>query len=288
MQPTSVSRLNFSFDILSERYAAALDRIRSWHVPLAPQSRLLAYQDHISLHLRERRRSWSQGELAEWASELRVIAEIVEIVEAFSTAPTAEELTLLHRIAKGPVVVASDSDMTALEAQYELYLRAVAVSGGFDVKVGDPDLRLTYEGVSFPLEAKRPRRLERLDDRLKDGIKQVETKGGHGIVAISVDMLVRDLGRLLVSPSRSLTGHVLGGLLQNLVTSNRSSLSARTERTSAAAILLTLRAGLFLADEQRLSVAAGFLLLGLTNDPTPRPAFTAFHNAFTKYNSRAS
>ncbi len=286
MQDKTTGFYTLPFDDLALRYASALDRLRSWDVRFGVGSRLLVYQDLIQTSLSKRGMEWSRSDLATWAADLRIVAEIIEIVEAFTDTPTLNELALLKRIATGPARTTQDSQMSALEAQYELYLRSVARAAGLNVTIGDPDLRITLEGHTVPLEAKRPRRLKRFDDNLRRGIRQVEAKGQFGIVAISLDMLAWDPRILFEVPSQDDTRPRLARLIHEVLRTQHSSLVNRTEPTTASGLLLTLRLGVFRTDDQGLAVSSALYLLGLQNEPSP--VLLALAAAIDAYSSRAS
>lgn len=174
------------------------------------------------------------------AFDLREIDEIVEIVGAFDGDPDSESMRRLRVLPQGQEGPDEEGNTRARDTQYELLLWSALAAAGIDAALSEPDVAVTHDGEVFCLEAKRPKTLPRLDDRLKKAASQLKGRG-PSIVAISLDLLVRPTGQLLhvqraeeFSPAvAQLALTVLAGELHHIVN--------RVKGTDIAALVFTTR-----------------------------------------------
>ena len=114
------------------------------------------------------------SEATAWALafDLREIDEICEVVEAFSGVPDPEAIRRLSILPLGQEGPDEETNAAARDAQYELLLWSALTRGGVEAVLTDPDVAVTVNGSVHYLEAKRPKKKARLDDRLKKAVSQ--------------------------------------------------------------------------------------------------------------------
>ena len=223
------------------RYEATLDRLTALGLRIAQSSRLHAYLGRLRQVTNDPSPFVSVALANQLTFDLREIDELIEIVEAVAEAPTPAELDRLRLIQKGHETPDEPTADKARDAQYELYLRAVLAKGGLDVEFHEPDLVVTAAGRKVHLAAKRPTSLARLDDRLRDAIGQVARYPGPGIVAISLDQIIRPRKGLLVVPTTAALQPAVADLVDLFLFENRLSMSRRVAGKALAALFLTTR-----------------------------------------------
>jgi hypothetical protein len=230
-----------SFATQLERYGSALGRLESMHVRLAAGCRLRAYQKRLT-QLTVDPRSAVESQLVFTATyDLREIDEINEIVENLPATLDTATLDLLQRVAGGSEHPDDELDAPAREAQYELYLGTMLRRGGIPARHGKPDLVASWHNEEFFIEAKRPASVKRFDDRLRSAVHQVRTLIRPGIIAISLDQLVRPAERLMVVDDFDALAPAVDDLVTKFVFEQAHILRERLPNEQIAALLLTAR-----------------------------------------------
>lgn len=183
------------------RYETALDRLIALDLRIAQSSRLNAYLRRLRQVTNDPSPYVDLALADQLTFDLREIDELIEIVEAVPQAPTPAELDRLRLVQKGHENPDEPTADKARDAQYELYLRAVFGKGGLQVEFREPDLVVAVAGREVHIAAKRPTSLARFDDRFRDAIDQIERCPPPGVVAISLDRVIRPRKGLLAVPS---------------------------------------------------------------------------------------
>lgn len=228
------------FTSLLGRYTAALGSLQNWGIAISPSSRLRAYEKGLDEAIRNPNPYVEAAFAHQMMFDLREIDEIIEIVGSFGASPSENELKRLRLLSAGTDLPDDDATARAREAQYELYLRAVLSKAGSAI-LGDPDLMVAIEGITFPIEAKRPGSLPRFDDRLREAVGQLEARGNKGVVAISLDQVLRPRGHFVKVPTREALPKATFSLLQEFADGQQGVIRKRVENRPVTALLLTAR-----------------------------------------------
>ncbi len=227
------------FGQILERYQAALERLRGWGVAIAPNSRLMAYEARLVEADRVAPGLVTEEFTHQFIVDLREIDEIITIASSFPSPPTLAELELLRRLVGGAEHPDDERGSPPREAQFELVVRSLLGDRGVELLVGNPDLTITYKGESYPLEAKRPGSERRFDDRLREASSQISLRGKPGIVAISMDEVLRPHGAFLVMKKREALGFAINQLIREYVERHKRAIAQRVAGKNVACILLT-------------------------------------------------
>lgn len=173
---------------LHDRYVDSLGAIEALNVPLHQQGRLRQYAAQLEV-LAHQAGPKALSPL-EQHHLLREVSELNEIVE-FLDGKDPEFMGRLRVLAKDPESPAVPSQHSpGRDAQFELVLRSILKKSGLEPRLGTPDLWLGDGDATLVIEAKRPRRNSRVQDRVRKAIKQVRTSGRPGLIALSLDHVV--------------------------------------------------------------------------------------------------
>lgn len=201
------------FDELGDILAWAADR------GISLQSRFHIYKRNIEwlrAHDGENDRSRIYAQLASEGKLNEILSTMTESIELVETIPALRRLNvdipkeLLRRAFSGPADI-SREDHTSNEARnamFELSVAAMAARRGLTPTLSNtnPDVSFEFEARRVKIECKRILSVNRMIERLREGIKQLEksmqgTISDIGIVAISLSKLVNPGDRFLVSDS---------------------------------------------------------------------------------------
>jgi hypothetical protein len=189
-----------SFEATLSQYEIALARLQDWGLQPSPTSRIARYRDLLRESVERDPPYAPQRDLERLSFVLLEISEIIEIVEAFEP-PTPRARCRLALLVKGGVHPDDETSSPARDAQYELWLCAFLRRKRLPCLLGDPDLRLRWKGTTVPLEAKRPGSMRSLNDRYRKALHQLDPYPQGGIVAISLDLMLRPRGKVLYAQS---------------------------------------------------------------------------------------
>ncbi len=168
--------------------------------------------------------------------------ELIFIIESFADNPTSAELERLRMLPGGTENPDHESSGKARDAQFELFLRAMFIQSDIGIEMGSPDLLVSYEQVTFPIEAKRPGSPRRFDDRLRKAINQLERQESCGVVAISLDHVIRPRGGYLIVREQTNIAEAVLGLVDIYLMENLRRIASRLQgKSKVAAMLFILR-----------------------------------------------
>ena len=223
------------------RYSSARSKLESLGVRIAPNSRLRNAESRLAGLPPDPKTPIPRAVADQLLFDLREIDEIILIGESFAEAPTPEEAALLRLLPGGTDNPDDDLVGRSRDAQFELFLRAAILRGGGRVRVGSPDLLLLDPRGELPIEAKRPTSLARLDDRLHGAVRQLARASAPGIVAMSLDHVIRPPGGILgVTTAGELNGSV-GRLMSDFLQQNVRDRARRLQGRNVAGLLLMFR-----------------------------------------------
>jgi hypothetical protein len=262
------------FRPLLERYRAALGQLATWGIRISPHSRLRRYEQRLAGVGDDPSQPVDAELMSSLMFDLREIDEITEIVESFSTPPTDAESKKLRLVATGAEHPDDEVQSAARDGQYELFLRSVFIRSPVEVTAGEPDLMVKWRSREIPVEAKRPKSIDRLDDNLRKAVEQLDRHEEHGIVAISFDQALRPAHHHLSVSRREQMTAMPNDLLEAVVTQRAHAMANRVRHRNVAALLFTLRIPSQVASTGQLSLATGFHLEALV--PESHPGYTAF------------
>lgn len=80
-----------------------------------------------------------------------------------------------------------NSNTPGRDTQFELYLAAIALRAGMSpVEYDEPDVTCTVDGIRFGIAAKRLKSINRFEERVKEGAKQIRRANIPGIIAVDL------------------------------------------------------------------------------------------------------
>ncbi len=238
--PVQVDEYN-DFASLLKRYSAALTRLEDLGVRISAASRLRAYERRLQQVLDDPRPA-VEGELVfALAFDLREIDEIIEVVDFLPVAPDPHVLRLLRQLQGGGDNPDREEATSAREAQYELYLGTVLRRGGITTTHGAPDLVANWAQRLHYIEAKRPSSALRVDDRLRSAVHQVRRLPRPGVIALSLDQVIRPPDTILSAPQLSSVAPEVERQVSRFVMANVAVWRRRLAGEPIDAMLLTAR-----------------------------------------------
>jgi len=225
------------------RYRGAMKIIGELGIKIPQQSRLLRYEKRWAAILRQ------PGELLRLPEtdatqimfEFREMDELSVIAESLPSSLNSQEVDRLQLIVGGNLNPDEDQDTRARNAQFELFLRAAFVRAGADVTLGSPDLMVRFNDVEFPVEAKRPGSEGAFEDRLHEGANQIHKLNRFGVVALSVDQIIRPKGGFLLLKSTSDLAPAATAHMRDFMRKKLRVMARRIRGKRVAATLLVVR-----------------------------------------------
>ncbi|MBI5141703.1 MAG: hypothetical protein HZA20_05855 [Nitrospirae bacterium] len=232
-----------SFESLSSRYSHCLSALTLKGIGIAGASRLRTYAQRLEQAMLDPRTAVEPELIATATFDLREIDEIIEIVNHLPNQPDQATLDLLRKLSGGTDHPDDEIGAVSREAQYELYIGTVLRQAGLQVKHGEPDLVAEWRGRNFFIEAKRPSSPNRVDDRLRSAIHQIRRlpTPTTGIIALSLDQVLRPLGGLLTVKSLDDISATVVRLIQGFVTNNSRVWRNRLQGQPVSALIMTAR-----------------------------------------------
>jgi hypothetical protein len=220
--------------------------------------------------------------------DLREVDELNEIVAAFASPPSSIALSKLRQLTQGSLNPDDDTTTAARDTQYELFLYAILSNSGLVVELGEPDLLVSSKSGTFPIEAKRPGLASRVDERLHAAVKQVRARQQTGIVALSLDQVIRPRGQYMSVATPEIIADAVSLEVEKFVQGRRAALWRRSVRGPIAGIIFT-------AVVPGKTTATGMLVTGRSIRfevlPDAAPAAKAIvmevHGAISKYMKRS-
>jgi hypothetical protein len=231
-----------SFSRLLERYRACLTRLERNDTRIAATSRLRAYEARLTM-LAEGDASAPVSEqvVNTTAFDVRETDEIIEIVENLPNALDVSINSLLTKLHKGTQNPDEEASAAARDAQYELYLGSVLRRAGLEPQHGSPDLAVIWNGTTYCIEAKRPGSVSRVDDLLRAAVQQLERLPAGGIVALSLDQVLRPEGQLLTARHPNHIARAIVDLMDKFLGQHQQMFAARLRNRKVLGVLLTAR-----------------------------------------------
>jgi hypothetical protein len=150
-------------------------------------------------------------------------------------------LQLLRQLPSGGDNPDREDATLARDAQYELYLGTVLRRAGITASHGVPDLVADWGQRQHYIEAKRPSSPARVDDRLRSAIHQVRKLPKSGIIALSLDQVIRPSNSILSAPELSYVAPDVARRVEHFVVANGPMWKKRLAGEPVDAMLLTAR-----------------------------------------------
>lgn len=150
------------------------------------------------------------GRLTEILSTYTESIELFETISALRQHGVTVPLALLRKVFSGPVDLFRENPTSseARNGMFELSMGAMAARRGLHPTLSDtnPDVAFRFEDRFVKMECKRVLSEKRIEERLKEGVKQLEKTVNPnsldvGLVAISLSKLANPGDRYLVSAS---------------------------------------------------------------------------------------
>ena len=230
-----------SFESLLARYRQALTQLESHGIQIAGGSRLRIYERRLQQVVSDPRPALEEELVFAVAFDLREIDELIEIVNHLPVPLDPPAFDLLKKVCGGNDNPDDELAATAREAQYELYLGAVLRRAGIAAKHGAPDLAAPYQDEIFFIEAKRPSSTSRVDDRVRSAIHQIRRLSSPGIIAMSLDQVLRPTRGILAVRGFDDLAPAVDQLIRNFIFENVNLWRKRLTKEPLAALLLTAR-----------------------------------------------
>jgi len=230
-----------SFESLLSRYRHCMSALTLKGIGIGGTSRLRTYEQRLEQAIIDPRTAVEPELIAAATFDLREIDEIIEIVNYLPNQPDRATLDLLRKLSGGADHPDDEIGAASREAQYELYIGTVLRRAGLPVKHGEPDLVVGWKGRDFFIEAKRPSSPDRVDDRLRSAIHQIRRLPTAGIIALSLDQVLKPPGGLLIVKSFDDISATVVRLVQGFVADNSRIWRNRLIGQPVSALLMTAR-----------------------------------------------
>lgn len=265
------------FDALLRRYRTALATLESIGVRVSSNSRLHAYERRLQKSLDDPRPALEGDFVYRMAFDLREVDEVVEIVDFLPSHVDQSTLKLLKSLHVGSEDPDDETGAAAREAQYELYVGAVLRRAGIEARHGAPDLTARWSGREHYIEAKRPSSARKVDDRLRSAVHQLRALSQPGIIAISLDQVIRPGKTILSADYLDAVAPEIARLVQVFLHANMGMWRSRIAGEPVAALLLTARLPARLGTTGHLVLGSNVHaeLIARDDDPSGSAAFIA-------------
>lgn len=175
-----------------------LKRLSTWGLSIPPSNRIeraIALTDAVNA---ERLSLGTEENRVQTREAFRTLWEALVIVYTADQRPRRSRPFPLERfgcLLEGASSAWEDANPAPRNTQFELYLTALLVLGGADVRIGEPDLQFLYHGEYVGLAAKRVQSVNEttLRKRLREARRQIQRSTGKGFIAINMDAWVSTL-----------------------------------------------------------------------------------------------
>lgn len=229
-------------DVL-ETYQEDLSRLEEWGIRIKPGSRLERYEQIFADQADRGTSCQPLDQVRDLLFALREIDEISRIARSYPDGPKGkEDVRRLEKLVGGTDHPDDESTHSpARDAQFELFLRSEFHQVGVQAKLGNPDLLVEIGDSNIPVEAKRPKSEKRVDEHLRKGVNQVSGGGIRGIVAISLDLIIRMKPWHLLGPDVSAIQKEVRRRIRQFVAGNMEDIVRRIDGREVMGLLLTAR-----------------------------------------------
>ncbi|MGO4500054.1 hypothetical protein AB4114_29690 [Paenibacillus sp. 2RAB27] len=155
------------------------------------------------------------SELLEGMRDFFELKSIVSSPEILGT--SVEELKLMLSGCRLP---SEDSNSTARDNQYQLFLASRFSDSGMNVNCVEPDFSFEFEGVTYSVAAKRIKSRKKIYERIKEAEKQIMQFEHDGFIALSLDRLLESDNPYVLTNNPddlvNITNELLLGLVKEL------------------------------------------------------------------------
>src|SRR5258708_59137 len=176
--------------------------------------------------------------------------EIHKIIRAFSNDRSQALREKLSRALCGPISPLDEQpkNSEARNAMFELSLAADWKNGGADVKLGEPDIHVSFGDTKFLVECKRPFYAHSVRANIENAAHQLETtltapgqEDSFGVIAVSLNRVFSAGNRVCCAPEAEGRTTITNALLE-LVEQNKSAWKFTRFRGRIVAVTLHLAA----------------------------------------------
>jgi len=220
---------------------------------------------------------------------LREVDEIIEITEHLPNAPDEELLRLLRLLPEGTDLPDDETGAKSREAQYELYLGTIFRRGGLKAVHGHPDLTVLHAEREFYIEAKRPGNESRVDDRVRSAVHQLRGALASGMIAISLDQVLRPRQSILEAPALAYIAPEVAKLVARFVQERTHMWNSRLRSEPVDALLITARVPARLLSTGHLVIGTNIHVVPISQTGPEVSAFLeAAVNAYQEVQARGA
>jgi hypothetical protein len=150
--------------------------------------------------------------------------EAHDVFAAFHNAPSSAIAPALKRALSGPLqpIEENRKNVDGRNIWFELALAAEWRLRGADVRLEEPDLCLTKDGVTFLIACKRPGSNNSIQSNLEDALKQLRNNldsrrdNSFGVAAISLSRVFNAGDQVFVGDTKGLRDHLVNWLDENI------------------------------------------------------------------------
>lgn len=267
--PVPPKAVGQEFAVVLGRYDRALAILGECDIKLRSGSRLRSYRDALSRYVEQDPPVAATHELERFAFALREIDEIIEIVNGLSQPPKPSEIVLLKTITAGAWHPDDEAENSVRDLQYELWLLSRFRAHGVSAELAEPDLWISWRDQKYPIAAKRPRTRRSLDGCVRDALHQLDRYPSGGLLAISIDLLLRRRGKVLDVPSPLEAAEAMDLVFLEMLqwlTSARAPLSRRAPGRNATTFFVTGSLPAFIRDVGAFCLETRCELLSVKDD----------------------
>lgn len=185
------------------------------NIAINPSSELAKILKHAHIVSKE----WEAGQgqsmrsMVDATNAMRVIGAILEA----GAQPAA--LEILRRIARNDVDLASRKVSQGKDALWEIELLLYLSRKNVAVKIGEPDLVVDLNGLSFPIACKRIHSEKGVEGHMSKGVAQLAALGGTGFVALNIDHLLPQ-DTVLDASTLSIANHIMHEFVRKFLTAH--------------------------------------------------------------------
>ncbi|XEC97297.1 hypothetical protein AB6A23_12515 [Paenibacillus tarimensis] len=186
--------------------------LRDYNIPIHESNRFLQFYRDYLLLIETDNLAKHFPELLEGMRDFFEIKSIVSSSEILRNSDNELKLIL-----GGNRLPSEDTNSTARNLQYQLYLASRFSNSGMNVKCVEPDFSFEYDGSTYSVAAKRITSRKKILKRLKEAEQQILQYEHEGFIALSLDRLLQAEDPYIVTNNPDLVTNAAYELLIGLV-----------------------------------------------------------------------
>lgn len=164
----------------------------------------------------------------------------------------------------GTRLPSEDSNSTARNLQYQLYLASKFCNSGMSVMCVEPDFSFEYDGATYSVAAKRITSRNKIRKRIKEAEQQINKCDHDGFIALSLDRLLPTANPFIVTNDPDVVTNATDELLLGLIKELFPAEYFESRDKKIKGIIITLGIPSFTPKDRSLGYGFSFQLFPLT------------------------